>query len=152
MMSLGQALDHVQRYLARRWQAERSLRPLTFSEYDYLKSVERLEQIYHHEHQGEKRDFHGQGAHLSQLAETLQVQRASASTMVKKLEERGLIERVRCQYDSRAWHILLTRDGRDLLEKESRVYDLVAHEIQDLLTPEEGVKLTALLTKVCRNL
>lgn len=161
-MTLSLALDKLHRYLNRHWSAEKG--QLSYNEYDYLKTVEAAEQYdpdihvdQHADHQG-GRDaetigaHHGHGAHLSALAADMQVQKASASVMVKKLEKVGWIERTPCRYDSRAQHILLTKAGRALLQEEAGRYDQIAAVLNRALTKAECQNLEQLLEKVGRAL
>jgi DNA-binding MarR family transcriptional regulator len=88
------------------------------SEYEYLRAVERLDgaQVVAHDH-----DPHGQ--HMQNLAAVLGVKKASVSTAVSKLEQRGLVDRFPCELDARAQHVVLTAKARVTLAQEAVVYD-----------------------------
>jgi DNA-binding MarR family transcriptional regulator len=88
------------------------------SEYEYLRAVERLggAQVVVHDD-----DHHGQ--HMQDLAAVLGVKKASVSTAVSKLEQRGLVDRFPCELDARAQHVVLTSKARAALAQEAVVYD-----------------------------
>ena len=146
-MKLAQSFDKLQRFLNRQWTADGRRGELSYNEYEYLKMVEAVE----HEDPDDHRD-HGGGGHLSEIAQEMQVQKASASVMVKKLEKRGLTERVQCRYDARAQHILLTAEGRRLLAKEQVIYERIAASLESHLNEKDRRILQQLLGKLCSKL
>ncbi len=81
------------------------------------------------------KDNHGQ--HLQDVVAAMGVRKASASAMVLKLEERGMVERVDCQYDARAQHILLTKEGRRLLTQGERIYEAVVSQLMSGLGDDD---------------
>lgn len=56
-------------------------------------------------------------AAIGQLSRHLYVRNSSASEMVSKMEDRGLVQRVRCQEDNRVVKVSLTAAGEDILER-----------------------------------
>lgn len=94
---------------------------LSYSEFEYLSAVDAQMQDAGDD------DSHGQ--HLTEIVATMGVQKASASAMVIKLEKRGLVERVPCQFDARAQHILLTADGEKLLAVGRTLYADIAADL-----------------------
>src|SRR5215211_1372022 len=52
----------------------------------------------------------------SELAEVERIQRPTATRIVARLEEAGLVERVADPADKRSFTVSVTRDGRDLMQ------------------------------------
>lgn len=152
-MQLAQSLEQLHRYLTRRW-ADDTLRPggLSFSEYGYLRALERLDGAQIAE-SAESADPEGgqHGHHLQELVEVMGVQKASASAAMAKMEKNGFVVRFPCQFDARAQHIVLTENGHDRLREEQAVYDTVAAELEDRLTSQEAKTLKALLAKALKS-
>ncbi|WP_119396504.1 MarR family winged helix-turn-helix transcriptional regulator [Salinibius halmophilus] len=114
--------------------------PLTLNELEYVAAVIRAEQPIDLGLQ------HDDRTHASAIAASLGVQRSSASTMLKKLMDKGLIERLTCQYDSRAHHILSTEAGREAYRKSIELIDqALQDELDSVLTPADSQALQALL-------
>ncbi len=148
-MRLSESLEHLQRTLVRSWES----RPgeygepwPSYSEYEYLRAVDTLD--------GKGpvalSDDAGDGHHISEIAAQMQVRKASASTMVQKLETRGLLLRVACRYDARAQHIMLTDEGRTLLSNGHEIYRRAAARIRKQLDREQYDALERALAKVAR--
>jgi len=118
-VSAAPTLEKLHRELARLWTVP-AARPgaLSLSEYEYLRAIERLggAKVAAHED-----DHHGQ--HMQDLAAVLGVKKASVSTAVSKLEQRGLVDRFPCQLDARAQHVVLTDKAHDALAQEAVVYE-----------------------------
>lgn len=151
-MSLADALDLIHHHLTRRWSAPSTQSgDLSYSEYAYLRALERLDgaQIAGTPEAGAA-DHHGH--HLQDLAAVLGVNKASASAAVAKLEKRGLIARFRCQYDARAQHIVLTETARGCLRRAQTLYEATAARIEARLTPAEAAALTQALNKIGTDL
>ncbi|TLM99237.1 MAG: MarR family transcriptional regulator [Actinobacteria bacterium] len=69
---------------------------------------------------------------MSDLAECAQTSQASLTGIVDRLEERGLVERVRSEEDRRVVHVALTAIGRDELQaKHARMLQ----RLEDVLSP-----------------
>jgi DNA-binding MarR family transcriptional regulator len=88
-----QAFRAYERDIGRRFE----LRPVEFSLLVLLKSNDEVSQ--------------------SQLAQALGVAAPNMTGILRRLETRGLIERARSEVDKRIQHIVLTRDGRRLVEE-----------------------------------
>ncbi|WP_163833624.1 MarR family winged helix-turn-helix transcriptional regulator [Spartinivicinus ruber] len=146
-MKLDESLDCFHRYLARLWNQDQRQAELSFNEYEYLTCLAAIEGVCD-AHQDTMFD----GPHLTDLAAKMQVKRASASTMVNKLEKRGLIQRVQCRYDARAQHVLVTKAGMTLVRKEQAIYKDMATTIKQQLTKEEYRQFEKVMDKVCKHL
>lgn len=118
-MSHAQTLESLHRRLARLWVAP-SNRPgdLSFSEYEYLRAIERLDGA---QVAASTDDHHGQ--HMQDLAAVLGVKKASVTAAISKLERRGLVKRFPCQIDARAQHVVLTDAACTALAQEAVVYE-----------------------------
>lgn len=119
MTGLSDLIQKLHRLSGREWAAEARAGRLSLSEFEYLNAVD--EQAH--------RQFGadgGHGQHLHDIVAELGVTKASASTMISKLEGRGLVKRFQCQFDARAYHIVLTPEGAALLDQGKRVYARIA--------------------------
>ncbi|SHG88502.1 DNA-binding transcriptional regulator, MarR family [Cognatishimia maritima] len=118
MMMTKEHIHRIHRLAHREWTAAARKLDLSFNEFEYLSAVQAEEDRMRIE------DAHGQ--HLQDIVATLGVTKASASTMIAKLEGRGLVTRFQCQVDARAQHIVLTDAGRALMAQGEAVYERVA--------------------------
>ncbi len=146
-IQLSESLEHLQRHLARSWErgADSGGKRLpSHSEYEYLRAVDTLDNKW----PTSLPDDAGDGHHISEVAAEMAVRKASASAMVQKLEKRGMLHRVACRYDARAQHVMLTDEGRALLNGGHEVYGRAAARIKEQLDPEEYRALERALAKV----
>lgn len=85
---------------------------------------------------------------LSVLAEKLMLQSNTLTPLLKRMQETGLIDRVRSQQDERSIVISLTDKGRLLKAEVPRLQQ----QLQDIgITFEEAVQLKKLLSKMLRK-
>lgn len=151
-MAVETSLIKLQRLLSQAWSSQAlhgQMNGLSQSEFEYLQCV----------HLAQNAEFlpeasgHDSSTHLSAIAAELQVQKSSASLMVNKLERRGLIYRVTCQYDARAQHILLTDRGQELfLETQASVFKNLAASLKAILDEEEFQRFEKTLAKICHRI
>lgn len=88
----------------------------------------------------------------SSLAEAERVQRPTATRIVAKLEERGLVSRASDPDDGRVSRVEITREGRALLRKiRSRKSEYLAKRLRTL-TPAEQATLAEAATLLERLL
>ncbi|ENM5773340.1 MarR family transcriptional regulator [Vibrio mimicus] len=130
-------LDKMERFAAKVWRKygkEDPLAQLSFNEYDYLKVIQSSPQAIR----------------LTDLALALEVSKPSASNMLKKLERRGLVKRVQCEEDARSRLFELTDQAELHLASEARVYQILAQQVAQHLSPEEALMLDMLLGKALR--
>ncbi|MBD3894734.1 MarR family transcriptional regulator [Halomonas sp. ML-15] len=92
------------------------------------------------------------GMRLTQLAALLRVSKASASTMVSKLETRGYLYRSACPEDGRAVLLHATDKARHIEKEECDVYAETAAALRQRLDDEEIRQLEWLLGKACEGL
>lgn len=130
-------LEKMERFAAKVWRKygkEDPLVQLSFNEYDYLKVIQNSPQAIR----------------LTDLALALEVSKPSASNMLKKLERRGLVKRVQCEEDARSRLFELTDQAELHLASEARVYQILAQQVAQHLSPEEALMLDMLLGKALR--
>ncbi|ENM5919601.1 MarR family transcriptional regulator [Vibrio mimicus] len=130
-------LEKMERFAAKVWRKygkEDPLAQLSFNEYDYLKVIQSSPQAIR----------------LTDLALALEVSKPSASSMLKKLERRGLVKRVQCEEDARSRLFELTDQAELHLASEARVYQILAQQVAQHLSPEEALMLDMLLGKALR--
>lgn len=130
-------LEKMERFAAKVWRKygkEDPLAQLSFNEYDYLKVIQSSPQAIR----------------LTDLALALEVSKPSASNMIKKLERRGLVKRVQCEEDARSRLFELTDQAELHLASEARVYQILAQQVAQHLSPEEALMLDMLLGKALR--
>lgn len=88
------------------------------------------------------------GRKQSEIAAALGIQRPNFVAMLDELERRGLAERVRSTTDRRSHAIMLTEDGRALLERAARVQREQEQTVADRLGPGGRDALVALLHRL----
>jgi DNA-binding MarR family transcriptional regulator len=92
------------------------------------------------------------GLRLTELAERMNVSKASASAMASKLEARGYLQRLPCKDDGRAMRLQATPKSTALEQEERDVYVQTAASLAQNLSPEEMRQLSQLLAKACQAL
>lgn len=92
------------------------------------------------------------GLRLTELAERMNVSKASASAMASKLEARGYLQRLPCTEDGRAMRLLATAKSNALEQEERDVYAHTAASLAEHLSAEEMQQLSQLLAKACQSL
>lgn len=134
-MNTEKFIERLHRLAHRQWAKQARQLAVTYSEYEYLCAISDLG--------GQKTDKNNHGQHLQDVIDEMGVKKASASSMVIKLEERGLVERLPCRYDARAQHIMLTEAGRSLLIQGEAVYATVAQAFFQRLSKDEALTVEA---------
>lgn len=128
-MDLAEFVELVHRHAHRRWNALGTDAGVSYSEFEYLSAIK--------DQEARKTDKNDHGQHLQDVVDEMGVRKASASVMVVKLEERGWVRRVPCQYDARAQHILLTPEGEARLAAGRTVYGSVVQAVRAELSEAE---------------
>ncbi|GAA6209021.1 MarR family transcriptional regulator [Cognatishimia sp. WU-CL00825] len=121
-MPLSDTMHQIHRLAHQEWSLAARDIGMSFNEFEYLSAVQAEADLLRYE------DKHGQ--HLQDIVETLGVTKASASTMIAKLEVRGLVKRFPCRMDARAQHIILTDEGQILMGRGKKIYEKVAASVQ----------------------
>ncbi|WP_377191738.1 MarR family winged helix-turn-helix transcriptional regulator [Ruegeria meonggei] len=128
-MKLARLIELAHRQGHRQWAKASGKLGMTHSEYEYLRAIK--------DQEATKTDKDNHGQHLQNVVDDMGVRKASASAMVLKLEERGLVVRFPCQYDARAQHIMLTEQGQNLLSSSEQIYEAAAKELLEELSEDD---------------
>jgi DNA-binding MarR family transcriptional regulator len=90
---------------------------------------------------------------MTELAAQTNATLPRLSHVVRRLEDRGLVERAPCPGDGRATNARLTDEGRGTVERTApgHVANVRRHVI-DALTPEQITQLTAIMDAVLQRL
>ena len=104
-----------------RWQraVDTALRPLELTHTQYLVLASAARAI------AERGDAVAQLA----IAESAELDRATVSALVRKLEDRGLLDRGIDGEDGRRWRVTLTQRGRRMLEKATSRVEATAVDV-----------------------
>jgi DNA-binding MarR family transcriptional regulator len=78
-----------------------------------------------------------QGCNMSELAESARQVSATMTGIIDRLVDRGLVERTRDPRDRRSLRVVLTPQGKELLEKVSAHKRAWLREFFQTLSPEE---------------
>lgn len=85
-----------------------------------------------------------------QLALTLELSAPNLTILLDKMQERGLLERVRSDTDRRSQHVLLTVAGQELARRAVEITPLMEQDLEPCLSAAERGMLLELLGKVAR--
>ena len=85
---------------------------------------------------------------LGEIADYLKIARPSVTVAVRKLAEKGLLEKSGSARDGRVIHVSLTREGRKIFMNHMRFHALMVREIASGLDEEERDTLIRLIGKL----
>ncbi|CDU13905.1 MarR family winged helix-turn-helix transcriptional regulator [Vibrio coralliirubri] len=134
---LNQNLEKIERFASKIWRTQVNEDPicqLSFNEYDYLKVIQASPDPIR----------------LTDLAIEMQVTKPSATTMVQRLERKGLVERKASLEDARSKLVVLTSKAEVGLEEESKIYQVMAQILESRLSEQESQQLNLLLNKALK--
>ncbi len=134
---LNQNLEKIERFASKVWRTQVNEDPicqLSFNEYDYLKVIQASPEPIR----------------LTDLAIEMQVTKPSATTMVQRLERKGLVERKASLEDARSKLVVLTHKAELGLEEESKIYQMMAQILESRLSDQESTQLNQLLDKALK--
>jgi DNA-binding MarR family transcriptional regulator len=90
---------------------------------------------------------------VSDLARGLQWERSRVSHHVTRMERRGLVTREECRDDGRGAFVVLTREGRDAIERAAPAHvATVRRLVLDALTTHEAEVMAGVFDKVLARL
>jgi len=95
--------------------------------------------------------FHLGGPTMSQLADHLNLSRASASIAVQRLIKNGLAAKTQSSDDSRVYYVNLSKEGTKLIEAEVKAFAEFADRIKSALSDDEVKQLVEIFKKVVAN-
>ncbi|TCN80559.1 MarR family transcriptional regulator [Vibrio crassostreae] len=134
---LNQNLEKIERFASKIWRTQVNEDPicqLSFNEYDYLKVIQSSPEPIR----------------LTDLAIEMRVTKPSATTMVQRLERKGLVERKASLEDARSKLVVLTSKAEVGLEEESKIYQVMAQILESRLSEQESQQLNLLLNKALK--
>ncbi|MDN2668190.1 MarR family transcriptional regulator [Vibrio lentus] len=134
---LDQNLEKIERFASKIWRTQVNEDPicqLSFNEYDYLKVIQASPEPIR----------------LTDLAIEMQVTKPSATTMVQRLERKGLVERQASLEDARSKLVILTKKAEIGLQEESKIYQVMAQTLESRLSEQESQLLNQLLDKALK--
>ena len=86
---------------------------------------------------------------VTELAGLLQWERSRVSHHVKRMEGRGLVERVECSVDGRGAFVAITAQGRAAIEEAAPGHVMAVRRLMfDALSEEEKAALAAVIDKL----
>ena len=85
---------------------------------------------------------------MGEIAEYLGVVQSAITPLVDRLEDQGLVQRVRSREDRRVWLVALTEEGLALYANQENVYQAVATEMLAPLESAERETLIALMERI----
>ena len=86
---------------------------------------------------------------MSALADLVVQSRSRVTHTASRLERRGLVAREPCVEDGRGVELVLTEEGREVIERLARVHvESVRTHFVDLLTPEQFAEIGAAMALV----
>jgi DNA-binding MarR family transcriptional regulator len=92
-------------------------------------------------------------ARLNELGRRLGWEKSRISHHVTRMEQRGLVERVKCPTDQRGWFVAATDAGREAIRQAAPAHvHLVRRHFIDLLTPEQLATLDDIAQTVLDHL
>jgi len=80
------------------------------------------------------------GLTVHQLAETLNIATPTASGLVDRLAEKGLLQRIGDETDRRVRHVHLTEPGQEMITLLDTAFDRMLEELLDLLDADELIE------------
>jgi DNA-binding MarR family transcriptional regulator len=86
-----------------------------------------------------------------QLAQSLALSAPNLTILLDRMQERGLLQRVRSEVDRRSQHILLTDAGRTMADEISARTPAMEAELDGCLSRAERALLIELLGKIARH-
>ncbi|MCD4822769.1 MAG: MarR family transcriptional regulator [Methanococcoides sp.] len=89
---------------------------------------------------------------ISELASAMDVKKPSASAMVKKLVDMGLLEVERSISDKRVCNLTLSAEGNEVVELGRSADDLFFRKVEEILDDNEFEVFSVLWEKITSNL
>jgi DNA-binding MarR family transcriptional regulator len=86
---------------------------------------------------------------VTELAGLLQWERSRVSHHIKRMEHRGLVERMECSMDGRGAFVAITPQGRAAIEEAAPGHVMAVRRLMfDVLSEEEKAALAAVIEKL----
>lgn len=84
----------------------------------------------------------------SDLGKRLVVTRASITSVLDKLEAKGLVKRNEVEGNRRIYHVSLTRKGQALIDKVEPVYRATIHQALDVFSDDECLDMISKMEQI----
>jgi len=88
--------------------------------------------------------------YIKELSEQTYLDAATLTQILKRLEKKGFIQRIKSEKDERAKVIVLTKEGKLLKDETSHIFDDMKCRLK--LTQEEQKEMTSLCNKILTRL
>jgi DNA-binding MarR family transcriptional regulator len=85
-----------------------------------------------------------------QLTAALKIRKPSITALVAELAERECLKKVQSDVDRRAYHVHLTKKGKDLVLAHEKVHWRFAERLMGPLSPTERRAFAAMIAKIAR--
>ena len=90
---------------------------------------------------------------MGQLAEAIVFSPSRLTYQVKVLTDRGLVKRVKCEEDGRAWQAELTAEGRTMFRRASVIHAKGVKQLfTDVVSEDQLTQIHRIFTQVSANL
>ena len=96
--------------------------------------------------------FDHNGCEQKEIAKDCEIEPATVTHLLARMEEANLIERKQLNGNRRSWHVFLTAEGELVNKKVFKIFDEVRKEAFEGFSVEEQVETLRLLTKMFDNL
>lgn len=96
--------------------------------------------------------FAHNGYEQKEIAKACEIEPATVTYLLARMEEAHLIERKQLNGNRRSLHVFLTTEGERVTKKVLKIFDEVKKEAFEGFTEEEQVETFRLLTKMFDNL
>ncbi|MEL7034030.1 MAG: MarR family transcriptional regulator [Cyanobacteria bacterium J06592_8] len=88
---------------------------------------------------------------ITEIAEKLAITKASATTGINKLVEKGYLNKTQSAQDKRIFHVSLTDTSRQLIEAKYQALKEYGEFIQAALSEEEVKQFETIMTKLVKR-
>lgn len=92
--------------------------------------------------------YHKEKQTIHQICDSILITSGSMTYVIDKLEQKGLLMRVACPTDRRVIHVILTDEGKNLINKIMPEHQELVNYMFGGLTDTEAETMVHLLTKV----
>ena len=96
--------------------------------------------------------FAHNGCEQKEIAKACEIEPATVTNLLARMEEAHLIERKKLNGNRRSWHVSLTMEGELVTQKVMKIFDEVKKKAFEGFTVEEQEEMFHLLTKMVDNL
>lgn len=93
-----------------------------------------------------------EGMTQTELARTMEIERAGVGQAIDTLEQKGLVNRKKAPGDRRVWRIYASKTGRDLVPQLRETIDEIYEQVFSGFSAEEISALGELLQRITKNL